>query len=168
MCRRHRAYVEPLDGVAARRGRHTNRLADLHRYIAFALGGSAGARMAERICCPVSADTLSRRIISFASNQAGHPPPRVLGVDDWAWRRGRRYGTILVDLERNKAVDLLPDRQSETLAYCPSSTGRRNSHVRQPQVLVKRLGRCLPAKGLARPGVERQRYCLESILAVST
>ena len=111
-----RTFVEPLDGVVARRGRHTNRLTDLQRYIAFALGGSAGARMAERISCPVSADTLNRRILSSALGHAERRPPRVLGVDDWAWRKGRRYGTILVDLERNKVVDLLPDRQSETLS----------------------------------------------------
>jgi len=44
------------------------------------------------------------------------PTPRVHAVDDWAWRRGRRYGTFLVDLERNAVVGLLPDRHAETLA----------------------------------------------------
>jgi transposase len=73
-------------------------------------------RLAERLAMPISADTLLR-LIRKASNDHEPPPvARVLAVDDWSWRRGHRYGTILVDLERNAVVDLLPDRQAETLA----------------------------------------------------
>jgi hypothetical protein len=41
--------------------------------------------------------------------------PRVLGIDDWAWRKVHRYGTILCDLEKRKVIDLLPDRESKTV-----------------------------------------------------
>ncbi|WP_408886827.1 transposase [Komagataeibacter melomenusus] len=97
-------------------GRHTMRLTDLHHYVAHAVGGSAGARMAERLRCPVSADTLIRRLLSRMSGKPPARSPRVLGVDDWAWRRGHHYGTILVGLEKNDVVNLLPDRQADTLA----------------------------------------------------
>ena len=72
-------------------------------------------RLAERLAMPVSADTLLRLVCRAGG---ADPPsvPRVLAVDDWSWRRARRYGTILVDLDRNAMVDLLPDRQAESLA----------------------------------------------------
>jgi transposase len=90
-------------------------LADIQqRHLGLALGGEAGARLAGRLALPTSADTLLRLVGKGAAQPA--PTPRVLGVDEWAWRRARRYGTILVDLERNRVVDLLPDRQTETFA----------------------------------------------------
>ncbi|MBV1692324.1 hypothetical protein KRR38_32890 [Novosphingobium sp. G106] len=67
---------------------------------------------------PVSADTM-RRIVN-AEGQVKHGAPRVLDVDDWDWdwdwdwRKGQRGGTVLVDLEANQVVDLLPNRECDT------------------------------------------------------
>lgn len=105
-------FAERQPTVAAPHARRTERMSLAMRCIAFACGGEVGTRLAERLGIRVSADTLLRVIRS--STVPCRPTPRVLGVDDWAFRKGQRYGTLLCDLEKGCPVELLPERTAES------------------------------------------------------
>ena len=109
-----RIFTERLPGFAAPWARTTDRLRQTQTDIGSSLGGEAGARLAARMAITTSPDTLLRRVKRLKNEPAG--PPRVVGIDDWAWRKGQRYGTIVVDLERSDVIDLLPDREADTVA----------------------------------------------------
>jgi len=109
-----RTFAERLPALAPFRARRTPRLTASLRAIGFAAGGAAGARLAARLRMRTSRDTLLRLLRAAPSPDV--PPPHAVGLDDFALRKGRSYGTIIVDLGRRRPVDLLPDRTADTVA----------------------------------------------------
>ena len=112
-CRR-RIFAERFDEtMLAERSRRTNRLDCVVHHLGLALGGRPAASFAQRLMLPVSNDTILRVVRRRARPRI--EPLNVVGVDDWAFRRNHRYGTIVCDLERRRIVTLLPDREVATI-----------------------------------------------------
>jgi transposase IS204/IS1001/IS1096/IS1165 family protein len=119
-------FAERFPSLTLPRVKFTLRLQETLRQMGFALGGEAGARLGRQLSIPGSSDTLLRLVkgadLSVASS------PRVVGIDDWSWKRRLRYGTLICDLENNTPIDVLPDREVETVsarAREPSYGGNR-------------------------------------------
>jgi transposase len=109
-----RMFAERFDmNVLAPWARRTTRLDQIVHCLGLALGGRPAASFARRLMLPVSNDTLLR-VVRRRGRSSRFIPPSVIGIDDWAWRRNQRYGTIICDLERRKTIALLPDREPAT------------------------------------------------------
>src|SRR5664279_1126375 len=107
-------FVETIPAVLVKHARRTPRLTTALWHIGQVTGGQGGSRLAHRLRMPVSRATVLR--ILRQKPTCEREPPIIIGIDDWAKRKGQRYGTIVVDLENHQVVDLLDDRESETLA----------------------------------------------------
>ncbi|SDT83372.1 Transposase [Streptomyces sp. TLI_053] len=108
-----RTFVEQVRGLSERHLRSSSGPKEWLRAVAVELGGRAG----ERLCRKLSVGVGRTRLLGLlVAPDVPERAPRVLGVDEFAFRRGRTYGTLLVDVETGRVVDVLPDRTSETFA----------------------------------------------------
>jgi transposase len=112
--RPHKTFAEQVAGLTVRYGRKTPLLAAALRDIAVALAGRAGSRLAASLGMPASRQVLLRLVMATPDPAAA--TPRVLGMDDFAIRRGQHYGTLFIDCETGAPLDLLEGRDAQPLA----------------------------------------------------
>jgi hypothetical protein len=110
-----RFFTRPLGGVVKAYARETNRAHDLTLLIGHALGGLPGERLMSRLNMATSDDTILRRLKHLPREPVASEV-RVMGVDEWAWSKGQSFGTILVDLEQGRVVDVLAESSADALA----------------------------------------------------
>ncbi|HWF09305.1 MAG TPA: ISL3 family transposase, partial [Bryobacteraceae bacterium] len=111
-CQRN-TFVDLADQVFMPRARETRRVAELARSIGYVAGGRPAERLMRLLGLPQGDDRILRNLKRHASSS--ERPLRVVGIDDWSWLKGSRYGTIVVDLERHEVVDVIHDRSVKTM-----------------------------------------------------
>jgi|SRR6516165_9320571 hypothetical protein len=110
-------FAAQLPEIAAPLTRRTARAAELVHLLGHGVGGRPGERLMKRIGLPTSDDTILRHLKRRAKARRAETRVRGVGLDDWAWRKGSTYGTIIVDLERREVIDVLPDRSADGTAH---------------------------------------------------
>src|ERR1700722_13961657 len=136
-------FTDQLPEIVCPHARRTQRIAELVHLFGHGTGGRPGEKLMKRLGMPISDDTILRHLKRQVARLHAKTTVRVAGIDDWSWRKGRSYGTIIIDLERREVVDVLADR---------TTTGTAQRLGQHPEVEIVSRDRCgLYAQG-AREG----------------
>ncbi|MFA1674593.1 ISL3 family transposase, partial [Rhizobium mongolense] len=114
-CRRQ-TFTDRVPAIASPYARRTTRVAEMVGLLGHSTGGRPGERLMRRLGMSISDDTILRHLKRNAARIDDDPPARIVGIDDWSWRKSWRYGTIIADLERRKVLDILEDRSVVSVA----------------------------------------------------
>jgi transposase len=106
-------FVERLPDLCHPSAQRTKRLQEALRHLGLISGGQAGADLGSELGISGSRDTILRLLRQL--EPSAQSEPHIIGLDDWAWKRRQRYGTLICDLERGWPIDVLPDRAVETV-----------------------------------------------------
>lgn len=105
-------FAERFPGLVQRSARMTDRLVKLLQAVGVMTNGADAAQIAQAFGVPTTAKTIIRRVMPLPLPDEGEVAK--VGIDEWTWKKGHRYGTILVDLEKRRVVQLLADREAST------------------------------------------------------
>jgi len=111
-----KTFSDLIPRIARPFARRTRRVSELAHLVGYAAGGRPAERLMRRLGLPQSDDTILRQLKRHQAERGEATPVRVAGIDDWSWRKGSSYGTIVVDLERREVVDVLADRSAASTA----------------------------------------------------
>lgn len=112
-CCQRKTFAEQTPSLVRPHAQRTVRLQVTLQQLGLALGGEAGAKLGKRMGLQVGPDSLLRLVRQ--AEQARQEPAKIIGIDEWAYKRRLRYGTLICDLERNIPIDVLPDRSVQTV-----------------------------------------------------
>lgn len=108
-----KTFAERMPSLIRPHAQRTVRLQEVLQQLGLAVGGEAGARLGKHLGLPSSPDSLLRLVRQ--AEPPAKPSAKIIGIDDWAYKRHLRYGTLICDLETGSPVDLLPDRSVQTV-----------------------------------------------------
>ncbi len=146
-----KTFVERLT-TASPFARKTRRVSDLVRLFGHAAGGRTSEKLLARLAMPVSDNAILRQLKRHSYERRDGAPLRAIAIDDWSWRKGFNYGTIIVDLERRIVADVLETRSAKETAEWLSSN------------MLKSSSSAGTAAGVARKASGRERRKLDKSL----